>query len=91
MEKKVKCVQADIYIRDIDLILEIHGPHHYKNGTTEEMDSALYTDKIYRKFHKHFIAVPYEYYNIFLDYGMDEDIDKGSAFLKKFITAELEK
>jgi hypothetical protein len=65
-------LQCDIYIGgDIDIVIDIHGPLHYKAGTKEPIDSALYVERLYRKYHKRYLAIPYDYYDTILTQGED--------------------
>lgn len=48
------------------MVIDVHGPVHYKNGTQELIDSALYSERIYRKYHKRFLSVPFEAYDSFM-------------------------
>eukprot|EP00347_Sterkiella_histriomuscorum_P004986 403358336 len=84
-EKEVGPLNADIYIKDFDLIMEIHGPHHYKNNSEQLMDSSIYTERIFRKYHKNYMSIPYYYYDQIKSNGMDEDYEKGSLLLQELI------
>lgn len=44
MEKQIKngLLQCDLYVGDLDLIIDVHGPCHYKNESDIPIDSALY-------------------------------------------------
>lgn len=63
MEKHIRngMLQCDLYIGDLDMLIDIHGPCHYLNRTRVPIDSTLYLEKIYRRYHKHFIAISYEH------------------------------
>lgn len=78
-------LKADIYVADNDMVIEIHGPHHYKNGTDLLMDSSIYTDKIFKKYHKNYVSIPYGYYDYVKTYGMNEDYEKGALLLQEII------
>ena len=89
--KVANILQCDIYVKDIDMVVEIQGPAHYKNMTTELIDSSLYVHRIYRKYHKHFLSIPYDYYDSFLSYGTDQDLKQNAQFLKRLIDNEVNK
>ncbi|CDW87882.1 UNKNOWN [Stylonychia lemnae] len=91
VEQKVKCLTADVFIPSLDMIIEIHGPNHYKNGTSMPIGSATYVERIFRQYHKHFLAVPFQYYNMSLLYGQDEDVAAGMQYIQKLIDAELQR
>ena len=60
-------LQCDLYLGgDIDMVIDIHGPIHYRNGTSQPMDSAIYTERIYRNYHKHYLEIPYEFFDTFM-------------------------
>lgn len=42
VEKEVLHTNVDIYIGDIDMAINIHGPPHYKNNTNELIGSCRY-------------------------------------------------
>jgi hypothetical protein len=54
------------------------------------MDSALYLKKIFKRYHKYYLEIPYEYYDTFLSYGIHEDLKRNSGFLKQLIENEME-
>ena len=97
MEKQIKngMLQCDLYIGDIDMLIDIHGPCHYLNQTRVPIDSTLYLEKIYRRYHKHFIAISYEHLSLenlkkSLEYN-EESIAAGVAIMKEIIDKEMAK
>lgn len=68
---------CDIYIPSLDMVIDVHGPVHYlnlnekkyKDVKAEELkmiDSALYVDRIYRRHHKHYMQIPYKFFDSYL-------------------------
>lgn len=97
MEKQIRggMLQCDLYIGDIDMLIDIHGPCHYLNKTKVPIDSTLYIEKIYRKYHKRFIAISYEHLSLdnlkkFLEYN-EESIAAGVATMREIIDKEMAK
>ena len=81
-------LNSDLYVGgDFDLIIEIQGPTHYLNDglLKNHIDSSLYTERIYRKHHKHYLGIPYTFFNSFVMDGSSEDLEKGAAFLRPLI------
>jgi hypothetical protein len=54
---------VDFYLEDLDMVIDVYGPAHYRNGTKEIMDSSLYIDRIVKKYHKHYLVIDYALYN----------------------------
>ena len=92
MEKKVRngMLMCDLYVKDIDLLIDLHGPCHYLQGTHTPIDSAMYVDRIYKKYHKHYIAVHFE--KILMHTDMEEKSqNECRTVMKDLIDTELRK
>ena len=59
------------------------------------MDSQLYTERIYRAYHKHYIAIPYGHYDKILkqdegvDYFDETQMKKGSNIVLQLLEEEM--
>lgn len=73
------------------MVIDIHGPIHYKNNSKIPIDSLLYTERIYRRYHKHYIDIDYEYFDTFLEKGMDQNLEKGVELLRDRINYEMKR
>lgn len=97
MEKQIRggMLQCDLYIGDIDMLIDIHGPSHYLNETKVPINSTLYLEKIYRKYHKRYVAISYEYLSLKslnkrLEYN-EETSAAGVAIMREIIDREMAK
>ncbi len=85
-------IESDFYISgDLDMVIDVHGPSHFKNLTMEPMDSMLYIDRIIRRYHKHYLIIPYTFFDSYMKEGMQEDLSKPAEILKKMIDGEMSK
>lgn len=57
IEKQVGPLKCDLYIKDLDMVIEIEGPTHFKNKSEERMDSGLYVHKIFKHYHKYLVRI----------------------------------
>ena len=89
--------QADIYLKDLDMVIDIHGPVHYLNGTTTPIDSMLYMDRLIRRNHKYYVVIDYRSFDLILTAKRNEDeeefidLEQGAKTLKKLIDLEINK
>lgn len=55
---------SDFYLGgDYDMIIDIHGPMHYRHKSLVPMDSMLYIHRIIKKYHKNYLIIPYTFYD----------------------------
>ena len=85
MEKQVSSLGADLYIEDIDMLVCIDGPSHFKNNSLIPIDSTVYSDKIFKKYHKHLLRIDYVTFDKVYMTEDEYDYKDGAAFLKKKI------
>ncbi len=70
IEKKIAggLLDSDFYLGGpYDMVIDIHGPIHYRNQTFKPMDSMLYINRIIKKYHKNYLVIPYNFYNNILN------------------------
>lgn len=83
MEKQVGSLGADLYIEDIDMLVCIDGPGHFKNNSLIPIDSTVYSDKIFKKYHKHIMRIDYVAFDKVYMTENEYDYKEGAEFLKK--------
>lgn len=76
----------DFYLGgDYDMIIDVHGPIHFRNQTLLPMDSMLYIDRIIKKYHKNYLVIPYQFFNDILKREAEQDVKENALMLKKLI------
>lgn len=85
-------LQCDLYLGgEYDMIIDVHGPAHYLYGTEELIDSSLYVSRIYKKYHKNYVVMPYEMYNKYYYEETVENLKDITDYFKKYIESHLQK
>ncbi len=78
----MQSIAADLYIAELDMLLCIDGPNHYRNNSLIPIDSTIYSDKIFKKYHKHLLRLDYKYFDAIFKSPEEFDYKNGAAFLK---------
>jgi len=73
------------------MAIDIHGPQHYRNQTSVPMDSMIYIHRIVKAYHKHYLVIPYQFYDSILTNKTETDLKTHALTLKKLIDAEMAK
>lgn len=77
---------CDFYLGgDYDMIIDIHGPIHYRNQTSLPMDSMLYINRIIKKYHKNYLVIPYHFYDEIMKREGEKEIRQNAQKLKILI------
>lgn len=63
-----------------------------KDKPLEPIDSALYAERIYRRYHKHYLAIPYKFFDTYLKQQVNAEMDISQEIIdgvKAIMDAEL--
>ena len=65
----------DFYLGgEYDMIIDVHGPIHFRNQTVLPMDSMLYINRIIKKYHKNYLVIPYQFYDDIIRREAESDV-----------------
>ena len=71
------------------MVIDVHGPQHYRNNTGIPMDSMIYINRIVKAYHKHYLIIPYQFYDSIMANKMETDLKANAMALKKLIDEEM--